>query len=313
MSANKVALLCLLLSVSTLSAWSPTGHMVIGDIAKERLTPKAQSRCSELIAVKVPPEKVKLGKSMVVVAPRTGSFLTACCWADDVRSDADREVHYIDIAFSADGTTPQVAPASKNIVKMLEECVATLTNPRASKTDRAVKLRYLLHLVGDIHQPLHCASRCTDEQPSGDRGGNEFAVTGAANLHSYWDGGVGLLKTTIARPLTNDGIAKLAAIKSQCLAAYVGPVPDRANPPNNAGAASGTPSTTSAASGTRPTTDFAAWSQESHELAKSAAYADLEPHDTPSAAYVTNAQRVVRERVALAGYRLAALLNEIFK
>jgi len=59
--------------------------------------------------------------------------------------------------------------------------------------------------------------------------------------------------------------------------------------------------------------DFEYWAQESHELAKTVAYNDLEPHDTPSAAYVTNAQRVVRERVALADYRLAALLNEIFK
>jgi hypothetical protein len=59
--------------------------------------------------------------------------------------------------------------------------------------------------------------------------------------------------------------------------------------------------------------DIAYWAQESHALAKSAAYSDLEPHDTPSAAYVSNAQRVVRERIALAGCRLAALLNELFK
>jgi hypothetical protein len=297
-------LLFLFLSTTSLSAWSPTGHMVIGEIAKERLSNNTLARCTELIPVKVPPQKVKLGTKMVDVSMRTGSFVTACCWADDVRSDADREVHYIDIAFSADGTTPQVGPASKNIVKMLEDCVTVLKNPRASKTDRAVKLRYLLHLVGDIHQPLHAASRCTNEQPGGDRGGNDFPVVGAANLHSYWDGGVGLLKTTISRPLKADGIAKIAALKAQCMAAYVGPVPDRANPANNAGAASGT----------RPTTaDFAAWTQESHELAKSTAYGELEPHDTPSAAYVANAQRVVRERVALAGYRLADLLNEIFK
>jgi len=265
--------------------------MVIGEIAKERLSNNALARCTELIAVKVPPQKVKLGTKMVDVSMRTGSFVTACCWADDVRSDADRQVHYIDIAFSADGTTPQVAPASKNIVKMLEDCVTVLKNPRASKTDRAVKLRYLLHLVGDLHQPLHCATRCTDEQPAGDHGGNDFPVVGAANLHAYWDGGVGLLKTTIARPLKADGIAKIAALKAQVVAAY--PLAQ--------------------ASAALAEKDFMKWAQESHALAKSTAYADLEPHDTPSAAYVTNAQRVVRERVALAGYRLAALLNELFK
>jgi len=286
-----LAFVFVLLSVTSLFAWSPTGHMVVDQIAKERLTVNAQARCSELIALKVPPEKVKLGKSMVVVAPRTGSFLTAGCWADDVRSDADREVHYIDIAFSADGTTPQVAPASKNIVRMLEDCVAVLRNPRASKTDRAVKLRYLLHLAGDIHQPLHAASRCTDEQPGGDRGGNDFPIVGAANLHSYWDGGVGLLKTTIARPLTADGMAKITALAAQCTAAY--PVAQ--------------------ASAALAEKDFMKWAQESHALAKSTAYSDLEQHDTPSADYITRGKDAVRQRVALAGYRLADLLNELFR
>jgi hypothetical protein len=288
---KRLLILCLLLSVTSLSAWSPTGHMVVDQIAKERLTVNAQARITELLAVKVPPEKVKVGKSMVAVAPRTGSFLTVGCWADDVRSDADREVHYIDIAFSADGTTPQVAPASKNIVKMLEQCLTVLKDPRASKTDRATKLRYLVHLAGDIHQPLHAATRCTGEQPGGDRGGNEFPIVGAANLHSYWDGGVGLLKTTIARPLTADGMAKIAALAAHCTAALPPPAPNH-------------PSLV---------TPFSAWAQESHALAKTTAYADLEQHDTPSAAYVANAQRVVRERVALAGYRLADLLNELFK
>ncbi len=285
------AAILLLLSQLITSAWSPTGHMVIGEIAKERLSNNALARCTELIPVKVPPQKVKLGTKMVDVSTRTGSFVTACCWADDVRSNADREVHYSDIAFSADGTTPQVAPASKNIVKMLEDCVTVLKNPRASKTDRATKLRYLLHLVGDLHQPLHAASRCTDEQPGGDRGGNDFPVVGAANLHSYWDGGVGLLKTTIARPLTADGMAKIAAIKAQVVAAY---------PESQAASAVAEK-------------DFMKWAQESQELAKSTAYADLEPHDAPSAAYMANAQRVVRERIALVGYRLAELLNEIYK
>jgi hypothetical protein len=91
--------------------------------------------------------------------------------------------------------------------------------------------------------------------------------------------------------LTTDGIAKIAALAAQCKAAFPPPAPNH-------------PSLV---------TPFSVWAQESHELAKSAAYADLEPHDTPGAVYVTNAQRVARERVALAGYRLAAVLNEIFR
>ncbi|MBI5687855.1 MAG: S1/P1 nuclease [Verrucomicrobia bacterium] len=295
---NRFFLIPILLSV----AWSPTGHMVVGEVAKERLTNNARARCNELIALKVPPQKIKLGKSWVDMALRTGDFPTACCWADDVKSAADGPAHYFDIAFSADGTVPQVTSNRVNIINALTNAVAVLQLPKATKQAKAIQLRYLLHFVGDIHQPLHCATRVTDEHPGGDRGGNEFAVTGAANLHSYWDGGVGLLKTTIARPLTNDGIAKLAAIKAQCVAADV-------SPRMTGGGTNEVRGLTSAATMAL----FATWSQESHELAKSAAYADLEPHDTPSAAYVANAQRVVRERVALAGYRLAALLNEIFK
>ncbi len=71
---------------------------------------------------------------------------------------------------------------------------------------RARALRYLLHLVGDIHQPLHGATRCTAAHPEGDRGGNDFKVKGEVNLHSYWDGGVGMF-AHVLRPLSTEGRA----------------------------------------------------------------------------------------------------------
>ena len=71
---------------------------------------------------------------------------------------------------------------------------------------RARALRYLLHLVGDIHQPLYCATRCTQALSQGDRGGNDFKVKGEDNLHSCWDGGVGMF-ARVLRPLSASGPA----------------------------------------------------------------------------------------------------------
>ena len=66
---------------------------------------------------------------------------------------------------------------------------ATDANVNAADTTKAVALAWLLHLVGDIHQPLHCSSRVTPDEalPRGDAGGNTFRLDDNRNLHGYWD------------------------------------------------------------------------------------------------------------------------------
>src|SRR5262249_54451635 len=71
---------------------------------------------------------------------------------------------------------------------------AALSNRKTSAEDRAIYLSWLIHLVGDLHQPLHCASLVNSTYPKGDRGGNDFFVKPEdrpINLHSFWDGLLG--------------------------------------------------------------------------------------------------------------------------
>ena len=72
---------------------------------------------------------------------------------------------------------------------------------------RSVALRLLLHFYGDIHQPLHCLSRYSDDNTDGDKGGNEFDLKyrlSADNLHALWDNVIYSYRKTIYRPFTRE-------------------------------------------------------------------------------------------------------------
>jgi len=65
---------------------------------------------------------------------------------------------------------------------------------KGSDTEKAVYMTWLFHLVGDIHQPLHCVAMFSEQYPDGDQGGNLVAIrvgNGTAKLHAFWDGLLG--------------------------------------------------------------------------------------------------------------------------
>src|SRR5690349_3776392 len=195
-----------MLSTSAL-AWGPTGHMLVAEIALGRLIAKAKAEVSRLLAIPPDPKGSKLNDN----------FITAACWADDIKGITHKfnEWHFKDIPFSGDGTPAETDPPTNGDAQIaINQCIATLKNASASYTEKASSLRFLIHLVGDVHQPLHCSTRCTSEFERGDRGGNDFPVQGAKNLHSYWDGGIGLF-TTVKRPLDSIGQKKLSSLAGQ--------------------------------------------------------------------------------------------------
>ena len=82
---------------------------------------------------------------------------------------------------------------------------------------RSIALRLLLHYYGDVHQPLHSASRYTSDLPEGDAGGNDFDLKyrlSADNLHALWDNVIYTYRKTIYRPFTNDSWAEFGEISS---------------------------------------------------------------------------------------------------
>jgi hypothetical protein len=125
--------------------------------------------------------------------------MRASTWPDEIRRRSKHydhpHWHYIDYALKPPTFVfePQPSPDDDALFGIAES-EKVLANKSATPEDRAVALSWLIHLVGDIHQPLHCASLFNDNYPAGDRGGNEFFVrpaTRGIKLHSFWDGLLG--------------------------------------------------------------------------------------------------------------------------
>lgn len=149
-------------------AWGPTGHRIVGRIAEFYLSAEAEAGIAALIG------------------PETLSRVAV--WADDMRSDPAWEKgdqwrwHFLSIDDGEALETTARDPKG-DALSTLESSLATLRNPQASREDKATALKWLVHLVGDVHQPLHVGRRP-------DRGGNEILVTWQgeiSNLHSVWD------------------------------------------------------------------------------------------------------------------------------
>jgi hypothetical protein len=265
--------------------------MMVAQIAFQRLNPKAKANAKELLAIAINPANI---------SARSKDFVNASHWPDDLRQfpefDSFKPLHFIDQPFSIDGTPLPPLP-TPNIVTALEENVNILKTS-TDKNAQAQALRFIIHFVGDIHQPLHCATRVSSANPEGDRGGNLVSIkipdqngkTKKSNLHSYWDGGIG----TFPRTGPNFRPPPLSQIPAAAAKATAG------NPDTDPDLKLDDP------------LNFTAWAAESLTLAKGVAYKGIKNGAKPTAAYNAKAVKVARKRVAWGGYRLAALLNSIW-
>jgi hypothetical protein len=134
-------------------------------------------------------------------------FMLAARWPDDMRGTSFHHEtwHYINYAYRpGGGSGPSVisTPGDVYIEDAFKSNLATASDTTASDSDRAIALCWVLHLMGDAHQPLHTTALVNLKYPQGDRGGNSFLVKKAAGqstvkLHGLWDDAV----------ITNDKIA----------------------------------------------------------------------------------------------------------
>ena len=254
--------------------------MVVAQIAYNHLDPAVKAKCDALIAV-----PLTYGDS------RSTNFVTASVWADDFKGSLGTgSSHYIDIPISLDGyPTNLVANAPNNVVTAIRQHIATLQNPTAALSNQAIALRYLLHFVGDISQPLHCSTGVTTNQPGGDAGGNGFGLTGAwSQLHALWDAGGGYISNNIPRPLSLADQAIISNRVAEAEAAYpytasIGTIPDPMD-----------------------------WAVEGRGLAATITYVGITNGTSPTTSYLTTAQATAKQRMAIGGQRLAKLLSTIF-
>ncbi len=293
------ALLLGLLIATPAGAWDATGHEVIARIAWERMTPRARRAALALLS-QAPDDSGLLDLRARQGASADGDWLyfaAAATWPDVVRDTTKRRRfekyahggwHYIDHYFRATPRGPvdlaEPAPDPVNAVSELERLSAELGDESVSASRRAVDLAWILHLVGDIHQPLHAVSRVTPALPEGDRGGNLFRLADRHNLHGYWDSGISRAYPTQPGELQAHRLERAA----RGITARVTPAD---------------------VAGELEPGDFAAWANESYGIAKT--IYDTPPGREPGAAYREAAFATAERRAALAGYRLADLLNRV--
>jgi hypothetical protein len=267
-----------LLAAAPSHAWWGTGHMVVAQIAYDRLDPRAKAEVDRLIAIDALPD--------------SNTFVTAAAWADDLKLldvHLYDEWHYLDIPFSPDNTTLPAVEKAGNVQWAIDQCVRTLRSHKAPDVEKARSLRFLIHFVGDAHQPLHCTTRVTSAHPAGDRGGNDYPVSAGRlrNLHMYWDSAVGLFED-VKRPMDDEAAKTIRGFADRAVSA---------NPP--------------ASFPTLSVLNSRKWVEEGSAVAQSVVYSTPEGQ-APSDEYKKKTQDTSFRQIALAGYRLAALLNEIY-
>lgn len=165
-----IAVSCLISAQA--SAWGQIGHRVTGKIAEQYLSPEAKAQ----IAALLPNE----------------TLAEASTYADEMRSNPDEfwqktagPFHYV--------TVPEGkhyhevgAPEQGDSVTALTQFRKTLLSPTSSKSEKQLALRFIVHIIGDLHQPLHAGNGT-------DRGGNDVKVRffwDDSNLHRVWDSGM---------------------------------------------------------------------------------------------------------------------------
>jgi len=312
---------------SPAAAWNGRGHMVVAAVAWDEMTPAARARASEL--VRLNPRYAAWTSGVPDSLRDEIAFIKAATWPDELRkmvcstgpecihddrytpadADADQNIgyadhrlrrywHFKDLAFSTD-STPTKEPFSPNAETQIVAFSDSLVRPDLNDEAKSFNLSWLLHLVGDVHQPLHATARFSHAFPEGDSGGNDEIVcnpqpatcvmTGryVEKLHTLWDGAIGTNSSATAARSKAKSLLATAHDPNSFLGVIVARTDLDALPP--------------------------AWLNESFQLAQKYAYASpigdgKGPH-FPTQEYRTNAGSIASQQVVIAGMRLARVLN----
>jgi len=238
-------------------AWGPEGHKAIAILAERYMRPETVSKVRELLG----PESIE----------------DAALWADEVRQSTRPETdswHFINIPLrDSKIDLRRDCPAGQCVLVKTEEFLAVLGEPHAATEARREALKFVIHFVGDLHQPLHC-------EDHRDLGGNRqrvIFVNRPENLHWVWD-------TGLVREINPDARGLVAELGRQITA--------RERASWQAG-------------------DISAWVLESHRLAQSA-YRRIWIFGPPilTRGYDDHAKAVIKLQLEKAAVRLAYLLNQ---
>ncbi len=257
-------------------AWDFSGHFVVAEIAYQRLDPDVKAVANALIA------------ELQSAEPVTADFVQASAWLDAQSWGDGFQLmdtwHYLSQPYSP--LAMLLPPAQGDLLKVTQQAIHTLQDPRSTPFQKGLMLRVLIHTLGDLHQPLHSISYFSPAYPEGDQGGYHFSLAGPyPNLHRLWDAAAGRLpylqwtQAADARDLVRS-LGQALPAKPLTLTQPIDPV---------------------------------AWLQESHQLAIEVAYQGVIPNQRPGVAYLKTVQEHSERQVILAGQRLALVLNQSLK
>lgn len=297
LTAFAAACLCAFtLRPHTAKAWWDTGHMVVAQIAYDEMKPATQKWADALIAKLTP------------FYPETHNFVECSTWPDDLKGHgvgAYSPWHYTNIPLNESNIAISCeAEPEVDVLWAIGQARSVLSSTKAIDLEKAQFLAFLVHFVGDLHQPLHTTSMYTSALPGGDVGGNLFNLKDSlhSNLHKLWDDGCSYFDAfgkidRAAGPKAWEGtIAKIAKAVTKAVprSSIVG----------------------------LEQLDPKFWALEGHELAVTYGFKGvqsmegnrktyLKPGDTPTKDYIAAGQKVVESRLAAGGYRLAMVLDAI--
>jgi hypothetical protein len=250
-------------------AWGPEGHSIVAEIAQRRLSPEAAAKVREILG-------------------ENASLASIASWADDYRAlHLDSAGwHFVDIPLAAqdyeEGRDCALSTQGDCVIHELARSLRDLTDPALTAAQRRDALKFVVHFVGDVHQPLHTVGEL--------RGYNDLAVCYfsspakndclPSNLHTVWD--VGLI-----RSIFWDWGGYVDYLEADWLPAHNDPALD-----------SGTP---------------VDWALEAHKAAQDVAVAGVTMNAHLGADYLAAVRPTLDRQLAVGGLRLARTLNEALR
>jgi len=257
-----IALLAAACVGSSCLAWGEDGHRIVGALAMERLSPEARASVIELLG--------------------NDDLATAGLWADQIRGDASwdwaKPLHYVNLP--RDGSVFDAArdcPEGQCVVAAIPRFLAVAAVTSRPIAERRDALRFAIHFIGDLHQPLHAGYK-------DDLGGNRIQVTAfgdiRTNLHALWD------SVLIRDRIAGDWQALAQSLRGAITPALAAEWASQA--------------------------DAAAWANESACITR-VIYLELPADAKVGADYARSNMPTVERRLSMAGVRLAHAINAAFK
>ena len=291
-------------------SWDAVGHQVSAYIAWQHMKPEVRERV--FLTIMEAPEDSDLSKiydrfnSRSDSTKRLEQFMFASFWSDVVRN-RNFEVrhkkynqgpwHYSDIFWKQENGKAVVLKDFKGsggvAIPKLEDFDRIMSGSSYPDNEKALAIAWFLHVGGDIHNPVHNASRVTEMEPEGDQGGNRFVLVPRTetnfglNLHSYWDS---IVRRVHPRKNDEGDVRYISRIGRKFMKKHkfaefrnelkLGKYKD--------------------------------WNLEGFSYLNDYVYNDVERNKMPSKKYRKRTYKLARRQLVLAGYRLGETLNKLF-